>query len=239
MTGDKDPSTEVSINIGDPGSLVNVAKVHVNTDQEVIVTTEDRLKNLLSNYSNSLENKNGWIPPLGIFATLLFSLTSVDFKKVLGLSADTWQAIFIIAGISSLAWLIHSIIVAVQSWQSPDIVEELKKDSTPQPNVGSSNTTISSSQSPDIPELSKRAALLLLEANKDMEGQIKVVESLDSLEVETHSRRFVSQPDPLTRERWIEVIKELQNKFLIEKTGDMTYSVTAEGYVVADLLSKK
>jgi hypothetical protein len=88
--------------------MVNVSDVHINVSQNLIITTEDKLRLCLSEHLKRMERKNSWITPLGILIAILVTLVTSTFKDV-GLSADTWRAIFIIAGVLSLGWLIWSI----------------------------------------------------------------------------------------------------------------------------------
>jgi hypothetical protein len=106
--------------------MVNVSDVHINVSQNLIITTEDKLRLCLSEHLKRMERKNSWITPLGILIAILVTLVTSTFKDV-GLSADTWRAIFIIAGVLSLGWLIWSIKEAWKSEKIEDIVEELKR----------------------------------------------------------------------------------------------------------------
>lgn len=106
--------------------LVNVSEVHLNVDQEVIITTEDKIRICLSDYMKKMEKKRGWITPLAIFITIIIAFSTSTFKDI-GLDASTWRAIFIIAGIISFGWLILSVREAKQSIKLEDIVSELKK----------------------------------------------------------------------------------------------------------------
>jgi len=121
------PPEKAKIDAGSLASqLVNISEVHLNVSQEVIITTEDKIRICLSEHLKRMEKKRGWIAPLGIIATIAVTLVTSTFKDI-GLDAPTWRAIFIIAGIISFGWLVWSIKDAWKSVKLEDIVGEFKK----------------------------------------------------------------------------------------------------------------
>lgn len=127
MNNEEKNPQQVSISIDSISpQLVNVSEVHLNVDQEVIITTEDKIRICLSDYMKKMEKKRSWITPLAIFITIIIAFSTSTFKDI-GLDASTWRAIFIIAGIISFGWLILSVREAKQSIKLEDIVSELKK----------------------------------------------------------------------------------------------------------------
>jgi len=127
MNDAKKPPQQSSINIGSLEGLVNISEVHLNVSQEVIVTTEDKIRLCLSNHLDKMEKKKSWLVPIGILVTIILTLVTSDFKDR-AFKAATWQAVFIISGIISLIWLIYSVKDALQSKKAEDIISELKKD---------------------------------------------------------------------------------------------------------------
>jgi len=105
---------------------VEVTNVHSNLSQEVIKITTDRLKLILKDYLTLMERKKEWIAPLSIVITLVVVLITTSFKQAY-FSADTWKAIFIIALILSIVWLIKSLWYAFKSPSVEEIVERIKK----------------------------------------------------------------------------------------------------------------
>lgn len=128
MNNEKKPPQQSNINIGSVEGLVNVSEVHLNVSQEVIVTTEDKIRLCLSKHLGKMEKKKGWIAPLGILLTIILTLSTSNFTDM-GFKAATWQAVFIISGIISFIWLLYSVKDALQSEKVEDIISELKKDS--------------------------------------------------------------------------------------------------------------
>jgi hypothetical protein len=128
MNNDKKPPQQTNINIGGIEGLVDVSEVHLNVSQEVIVTTEDKIRLCLSEHLGKMEKRKSWITPLGILLTIIVTLSTSNFIDKL-FKAATWQAVFVIAGVISLIWLIYAIKDALKSEKVEDIVAELKKDS--------------------------------------------------------------------------------------------------------------
>jgi len=110
------------------GQLINISEVHLNVSQEVIITTEDKIRICLSEHLKRMEKKRGWIAPSGILTAIVIALITSTFKDI-GIDAATWRAIFILSGIISTGWLTWSIKEACKSEKIEDIVSELKKGS--------------------------------------------------------------------------------------------------------------
>jgi len=131
MNNKNRPPKEVEISTRSmTGQLVDISEVHLNVTQEVIITTEDKINLCLSQHLKRIERKRSWIAPFGILIAIVLTFVTSSFKEnVLQLNADTWRAIFIIAGLICFVWLIRSIIEAIKSLKVEDIVEKLKKSS--------------------------------------------------------------------------------------------------------------
>lgn len=106
--------------------VTTVKEVYLNVSQNVIVITEDKLRLELADSVKKMERKNVWIAPLGILITLSLSFVTTDFRDF-GLKASTWQAVFIIAAIIALGWLIISIIRHTNSLTIDELINNLKK----------------------------------------------------------------------------------------------------------------
>ncbi|MFA5877710.1 MAG: hypothetical protein WC880_05130 [Candidatus Paceibacterota bacterium] len=102
--------------------------VHLNLTQEVIITTEDKLKICLAKHCERIDKRRGWIAPLGILIAIILTLITSEFKDM-GLNKYTWEAIFIICAIIVFFWLVISLWLAWTSKTNEDIISELKKES--------------------------------------------------------------------------------------------------------------
>lgn len=119
--------TKPSIDISSIGSqLVEVSDVHLNVNQEVVITTEDKMRLCLTQHLNRMERKRAWIAPFGVFIAIITALASATFIDTF-LKADTWKAIFILSGLISFVWLLLTIKDAFIAETIDDVVVELKK----------------------------------------------------------------------------------------------------------------
>lgn len=84
--------------------------IHKNLTQDVLLTTEDKLRLALIEHRDVLASKREWISAGSLALSLLTTLTLTQFQNRLGLSADTWRAIYAVVFILALFWLISSLI---------------------------------------------------------------------------------------------------------------------------------
>lgn len=83
--------------------------VHLNLSQDVIVTTEDKLRLCLQGHLERLIAKQGWIAPVSLFITLLIVFATSSFREFI-LPATTWQAIFVIGAIGTGIWALFAVV---------------------------------------------------------------------------------------------------------------------------------
>lgn len=126
-TEQEKPAAQSNIDFNSIKSLLTVSDVHLNVSQELIVTTEDKIKLCLSEHLKKVEKRKSWIAPLGILITVVITLCTATFKT-LYLEASTWNAIFVLTGIISFIWFIVSFIGACRSLDLEDVVGKLKKE---------------------------------------------------------------------------------------------------------------
>jgi len=75
-----------------------------------------------------VDQQHEWVAPAGILVALILTLTTSTFHDFL-LPRDTWLAIFIIALLLCLAWLLRSLWRLRKAPSIDDVVEQLKKSS--------------------------------------------------------------------------------------------------------------
>lgn len=105
---------------------VEVHEVHSNLTAEVIEITSEKLELILREYITCLAKENAWHAPLGILVTIALVLLTTDFKTLLGVSADTWHAIFIMCAVISAGWLIKALISRVRSLSVEQLLDKVK-----------------------------------------------------------------------------------------------------------------
>ncbi|HIF9437206.1 TPA: hypothetical protein ACX6SL_001321 [Photobacterium damselae] len=105
---------------------VDVTEVHSNIEQRLIQITEDKLKLVLNEHLEYVEQKRSWIAPLGILFTLLVVFATTDFKDAY-LNKDTWRAIFIISTILTSGWLIRAMYFSFKAQSVTDVINKIKQ----------------------------------------------------------------------------------------------------------------
>ena len=94
--------------------IINKAKIFENATPDLVVTSDDRLYRFIREYTDALKSQRDWITPLGMLLAILPTLVAAEFKKFLGISPDTWSAIFILSGVICTLWLLLSLITAIK-----------------------------------------------------------------------------------------------------------------------------
>jgi hypothetical protein len=105
---------------------IEVTEVHGDLSQQVVKITVDKLSLILHKHAASIEERKGWIAPLGILITVLVVLVTSNFKNVIW-PADTWAAIFIFSAVLSFIWLVKASWKAFHSESIDDLVDKIKK----------------------------------------------------------------------------------------------------------------
>lgn len=100
-------------------------EVFPNLSQQVIMTTEDRLKLCLQENLKKAERKNDWITPFSLLIAIITAFVTATFKDFI-VSAKTWEAIFILVGVGSFIWLVFAIRQAFFKIDIENIIKELK-----------------------------------------------------------------------------------------------------------------
>jgi hypothetical protein len=76
------------------GRLVQCTSVvHSNLSQQIVLTSEDKLRLSLTKHLSRMEKRRAWITPLGILLTIVIVFPTTRFQAFL-LSAQTWEAVF-------------------------------------------------------------------------------------------------------------------------------------------------
>src|SRR5688500_6648625 len=100
MTGQEGKG--LSIDIGN--ELSKDLTIHKSVNQEIILTTSDKLRLVLMETKQSLTTKRDWLTPFGLTISFVGTLCTAEFKQTLGLNADFWHALFVLLLIMSSAW---------------------------------------------------------------------------------------------------------------------------------------
>lgn len=130
MTAEQGPVGPSTISPGSLAGLVDVSNVHLNVSQDLIITTEDKVRIHLSSHLGRLERKRAWIAPLGVLMTIVITLLTANFKEQsFLLGPDVWHALFVVSAVLSGCWLLYALKDAWKSESVDDLIEKLKKES--------------------------------------------------------------------------------------------------------------
>lgn len=80
--------------------------VHKNFAPEIVFIDVERLKNILRDYDEDVKKTSDWIGVLALVVSLVLANCTASFRPAIGMTADTWKAIFVICMIAASIWLI-------------------------------------------------------------------------------------------------------------------------------------
>ena len=106
-----------------------IQRVDQNVTQEIIVTTSDKARLCLIEARDRMERRNAWIAPAGILATLIVVFPTTTFQDFLSMPKEYWRALFSLAAMAALAWLVYCLLRIQRSLTITQIVDRLRTDS--------------------------------------------------------------------------------------------------------------
>ncbi len=121
-------------------NLTQQSKTYLNTGQNFIVTTEDKVRLCLTTHIDAVSKKKGWITPLTWLSTIIVVFITSDFNDFV-LTKDAWQAVFFIGLLISGVWLVKAVIDAFRVSTSIDLIIQTLKP-PPQRTAGGSSTNV-------------------------------------------------------------------------------------------------
>ena len=101
-----------------------VIGIHKNTNQRLIIVTQD--KTLLTLKRNIAQlGKKEWIAPLSTLSTIMIALITSNFRRALGLGPSEWRAIFIVCGFVSFGWLCASFKRSIGAKSFHEVIQDI------------------------------------------------------------------------------------------------------------------
>ena len=104
-------------------------------------------------------------------------------------------------------------------------------------NISSVPNSAATKMHPVARQLSEEARQLLLEGSHDREGRITWLSMAEGLQIQTNGKSFVESQNARSEAKWKAAIQQLEQRGLIQREGDSIFSLTDEGFNVADTLS--
>ncbi len=98
-----------------------VIGIHKNTNQRIIVVTQDKALLTLKRNIAKLGKKE-WIAPLSTLTTIMIALITSNFKHALGLGPSEWRAIFIVCGFIASGWLFSTLKRSIGSQSFHEVI---------------------------------------------------------------------------------------------------------------------
>lgn len=108
---------------------VRIDEIHSNISQEVIEITSDKLRILLKEHVENIENQRLWIAPASLLVTIVLVLCTTTFRDALTVKANVWEAAFIIGALLCLGWLIKSLLALKKAISIEDLLNKIKNKS--------------------------------------------------------------------------------------------------------------
>jgi hypothetical protein len=108
-------------------AILQNTKVHQNVHQDVIIITEDKVQLCLLRHINQAARARDWLTPGGILLAIVTTFTTSTFNDALGLDAAVWKALFVMATVATVVWLIVTFRRAFSAPSLEEIVTEMKR----------------------------------------------------------------------------------------------------------------
>jgi len=102
----------------------NVIQIDKNTNQKMIIVTQDKTILCLKRNLAKLGRRQ-WLAPLSTVLTILISLTTANFQGALGLGPSEWRAIFVVAGFITTGWLIFTVRQALNAKTFQEVITDI------------------------------------------------------------------------------------------------------------------
>lgn len=105
-----------------------VGQYHSNIRSDLIEITHDKLENVLLKFYKHHTLRSSWFNPLSLAVGVTLTLSTAEFKvQALGLKGEIWQAVFLIALVASVVWLLIILIRLMFCWKETSIESLINK----------------------------------------------------------------------------------------------------------------
>jgi len=88
--------------------------IHTNVDQEILVTTVDKVRICLMEHRDCLTARSEYVTPLSLVLTIFTTMAAASFRDFI-LPSAVWQAVYLIGGGLALYWLLRA---AYRAWSN-------------------------------------------------------------------------------------------------------------------------
>jgi hypothetical protein len=136
MSDQQPPSTSSGSSFLSGDELRKISEswsVHDGTSQDIIKTTDDKVRLCLIQYRGIIRARADWIAPFSTLLTFVATLVAAEFKDFLGAPAEFWQSSFFVSGLATGVWLVVAIcrVVRAHGKSDPELyIEALRRGSS-------------------------------------------------------------------------------------------------------------
>ena len=102
---------------GQFANSVPVGRVHVNVQQDLVYIAEDKLRNILRDYTDVLQKKEPLLAVLSTLVTLIAALATSEPNCLL--RSDAWRTAVIMLSFAALVWFGYCVVRYVKFRRSP------------------------------------------------------------------------------------------------------------------------
>lgn len=114
-----------------PFDLNSRCESYCNTDQSLILITEDKLRVILYEHRDKNNQFYSWTTPLGVFVSCLLATITSTFGNTWGIPASTWEAMFIMCTVGTGIWSLGAGINAFRHRKgraTDDLIDTIKNN---------------------------------------------------------------------------------------------------------------
>lgn len=116
MADDDDVAASIRADVGDD------VEIHDSAGPDaVFVTSRSKIELALRKYRTGVRARTKWVNPFVTSLTVLSVLLVADFEATLGFSGATWSAVFVVALLLSVCWLVWAVASFVRNRHKADI----------------------------------------------------------------------------------------------------------------------
>ena len=104
---------------------------YYNTDQSLILITEDKLRVILYEHRDKNNQFYSWTTPLGVFVSCFLATITSTFGNTWGIPASTWEAMFIMCTVGTGIWSLGAGINAFRHRKgraTDDLIDTIKNN---------------------------------------------------------------------------------------------------------------
>ncbi|QJU54316.1 hypothetical protein SCB71_14315 [Herbiconiux sp. KACC 21604] len=109
---------------------IRASSVSRNVDQEVLVTTRDKVELALRRELPRYVPTGEFLAVLGVFLTFLITVMTATFSDFLALPGQAWRGIFIVSTIAGGVWLVVSLVKLIRRPSMDKLVDAIAHDAT-------------------------------------------------------------------------------------------------------------